>query len=215
MDAKKYVNAIVRRIKCNGKKKKEIKKQLLMDIDMRMKQGEQLEEILSRMGTATEIADSFNENISLKEQKRYVGNKVIKIVISVIVVLFFLGLFVYWMFPKYFDIEQSKYFSKEQVEAAMKETIALLDAGDYIALMENVTPQMQTLFHAETIDDIKGMLSDDWGERKIFGAVYMVELIQGSRHFAIGEITVTYENVSATYRLTYDEDMRLAGIYVR
>lgn len=36
MDAKKYVNAIARKIKCNGKKKKEIKKQLLLDIDMRI-----------------------------------------------------------------------------------------------------------------------------------------------------------------------------------
>ena len=97
----------------------------------------------------------------------------------------------------------------------MKETIELLDAGDYIALQERVTPQMQTLLNAETMDAAKGVLSDDWGERKMFGAVYMVELIQGNRHSAIGEITVTYENVSATYRLTYDEDMRLAGIYIR
>ena len=215
MNAKKYVNAIVRKIKCNGKKKKEIKKQLLMDIDMRMKQGEALEEIILQMGTVKEIADSFNENISLEEQKRYAGNKVVKIVISVIAVLFFLGLFVYWIFPKSYDIKQSKYFNKEQVEAAMKETIALLDAEDYIALRENVTPQMQTLLNAETIDDVKGMLSDDWGERKMFGAAYMVEMVQGSKHFVIGEITVTYENISATYRLTYDADMRLAGIYVR
>ena len=70
MNAKKYVNAIVRKIKCNGKKKKEIKKQLLMDINMRMKQGERLEEIISQMGTVKEIADGFNENISLKEQQK-------------------------------------------------------------------------------------------------------------------------------------------------
>ena len=215
MDAKKYVNAIVKKIKCNGKKKKEIKKQLLMDIDMRMKQGEPLEEIISQMGTIKEIADSFNENISLEEQKQYVRNKVMKIVISVIVVLLFLGLFVYWIFPKWYDIEQSKYFNKEQVEAAMKETIELLDAGDYTALRENVTPQMKASLYAETIDDVKSILSNDWGERKMFGAVYMVEMVQGNRHFVIGEITVTYENVSATYRLTYDADMRLAGIYVR
>ena len=215
MDAKKYVNAIVRKIKCNGKKKKDIKKQLLMDIDMRMKQGEPLKEIISQMGTVKEIADSFNENISQEEQERYARNKVVKIVISVIAVLFFLGLFVHWIFPKSYDIKQSKYFNKEQVEAAMKETIALLDAEDYIALRENVTPQMQTLLNAETIDDVKGMLSDDWGERKMFGAAYMVEMVQGSKHFVIGEITVTYENISATYRLTYDADMRLAGIYVR
>ena len=215
MDAKKYVNAIVRKIKCNGKKKKEIKKQLLMDIDMRMKQGERLEEIISQMGTVKEIADGFNENISLKEQKQYVRNKVLKIAIPIIVVLAFLILFVYWILPKSFDIEQSKYFNREQVEAAMKETIELLDERDYIALQESAIPQMQSLLNAETMDDVKGELSDDWGERKLFGAVYMVELVQGSGHFAVGEITVTYENVSATYRLTYDKDMRLAGIYVR
>ncbi len=215
MDAKKYVNAIARKIKCNEKKKKEIKKQLLLDIDMRMKQGEQLEEIISQMGTVKEIADSFNENISLEEQKRYVRNKVMKIVIPIIVILVFLILLVYWIFPKNYDIEQSKYFSKEQVETAMKETIELLDAGDYIALRERIIPQMQTILNAETIENVKGTLSDDWGERKLFWTVYMVELVQGNRHFAIGEITVTYENVSATYRLTYDEDMRLSGIYMR
>ncbi len=43
----------------------------------------------------------------------------------------------------------------------------------------------------------------------------MVELIQMGQHFAVGEMTVTYENISATYRLTYDENMRFAGVYVR
>ena len=33
---------------------------------------------------------------------------------------------------------------------------------------------MQTLLNAETMDAAKGVLSDDWGERKMFGAVYMV-----------------------------------------
>ena len=37
MDAKKYVNAIAGKIRCNEKRKKEIKKQLMMDIDMRIK----------------------------------------------------------------------------------------------------------------------------------------------------------------------------------
>ena len=74
---------------------------------------------------------------------------------------------------------------------------------------------MQTILNAETMEGAKGALSNDWGERKLFGAVYMVELIRGNSHFAVGEITVTYENVSATYRLTYDEDMRLSGIYMR
>lgn len=187
----------------------------MTDIDMRMKQGEQLEEIILQMGTAKEIADGFNENISSKEQKRYARNKVLKIVLPIVAVLVFLVLYGYWMLPKSYDIGQSECFDQEQVEAAMKETIELLDAGDYAALQESAIPQMQSLLNAETMDKAKGALSDDWGERKQFGAVYMAELIQGNKHFAVGEITVTYENVSATYRLTYDEKMRLSGIYVR
>ena len=62
---------------------------------------------------------------------------------------------------------------------------------------------------------IRETFSDDWGERKQFGAVYMIEVIQANKHLAVGEMTVTYENVSVTYRLTYDEDMHFAGIYVR
>lgn len=215
MDEKKYVNAIVGKIKCSRKKKREIKKRLLADIRMRENQGERTEEIISRMGTAAEIADGFNENISDREQKQYVRNRIRKVVISVVVVLLFLVLFVYWVFPKTADMEQSKYFDMEQVETAMKETIGSLDAEDYAVLQGNAVPKMQSLLNEEMRADMRGTLSDDWGERKQFGAVYMVELIQGNRHFAVGEMTVTYENVSVTYRLTYDEEMRLAGIYVR
>jgi len=215
MDANKYVNAIARKIKCSGKKKKEIKMQLLADMQMRIKQGERLEDIISQMGTIKEISDGFNETISMEEQKRYHRNKVLKIVIPVILAFILLILFVYWMFPKSVAIEQSKYFSKEQIEEAMKETIALLDEEDYTALQENAIPQMQAFLNAESMEDVKKMMSDDWGERKQFGTIYMVELVQGNSHLAVGEITVTYENVSVTYRLTYDKDMRLAGIYIR
>lgn len=215
MNEKRYVKAAARKIRCGGKRKKEIERQLLADIQMREKQGEGLEEIIARMGPAEEIADGFNENIPVQEQKRYARNRVLKITVPVVLTVLCLGMFVYWLFPKSADIERSKYFDKDRVEAAMKETIELLDAEDYDALQENAIPQMQAFLNAETRADMRSTLSDDWGERKQFGAVYMMELIQGNRHLAVGEMTVTYENVSVTYRLTYDEDMRLAGIYVR
>ena len=215
MDEKRYVNAVARKLKCGGKRKKEIKRQLLSDIQMRENQGERLEEIISRMGKAEEIAESFNESISAKEQRRYAGNRVLKIVIPIVLALTFIAVSVYWIFPKTVDIEKSRVFDKEEVEAAMKETVELLDAEEYAVLQENAIPQMQSFLNAETRESIRETLSDDWGERKQFGAVYMAELIQGNTHLAVGEMTVTYENVSVTYRLTYDEDMRFAGIYVR
>ncbi len=215
MDEKRYVNAVARKLKCGGKRKREIKRQLLADMQARENQGERLDDIISRMGKAEEIAEGFNENISAEERKRYARNRVLKIVIPISLALFFLGMAGYWLFPKTVDIGKSRYFDKEEVEAAMKETVELLDAEEYAALQENAIPQMQSLLNAETRESMRKALSDEWGERKQFGAVYLVEVIQGNRHLAVGEMTVTYENVSVTYRLSYDEDMRLAGIYVR
>ena len=215
MNANQYVNAVIKKIKCNGKKKEEIKRQLLTDIDMRMRQGERLEEIISGMGSVQEIADGFNESISPTEQKKYRRNMALKIVIPIAVVLVLLSILIYWMFPKGRDIEQSKYFDKAQVEAAMKETVTLLDEGASDDLQENAIPQMQKFLDKAGIQKITATMSDDWGQRQQFGAVYMTELVQGNQHLAIGEITVTYENISVIYRLTYDQDMKLAGLYVR
>ena len=182
---------------------------------MRMRQGERLEEIISGMGSVQEIADGFNESISPTEQKKYRRNMALKIVIPIAVVLVLLSILIYWMFPKGRDIEQSKYFDKAQVEAAMKETVTLLDEGASDDLQENAIPQMQKFLDKAGIQKIKATMSDDWGQRQQFGAVYMTELVQGNQHLAIGEITVTYENISVIYRLTYDQDMKLAGLYVR
>lgn len=215
MNADQYVNAVARKIRCDGKRKKEIKRQLLTDLHMRLEQGEKLEEIISQMGTVQEMADGFNESISQNEQKKYRRNKVLKIVIPIVAVLLLLAAFACWMLPRGYAIEQSEYFDEIQVETAMKETVELLDAESYGALQENAISQMKSYLNKQEMDKVKGQLSGDWGERQQFGTVYMTEIVQGNTHLAVGEITVVYENITVTYRLSYDEEMRLAGLYVR
>lgn len=97
----------------------------------------------------------------------------------------------------------------------MKNTVDLLDDGDYTSLQENSSPQMQSVLNAETMENAKGQVDDNWGARNQFGKVYMVEIVQFNKHYAVGEITVSYDNTNVTYRLTYDEDMKLCGLYMR
>lgn len=215
MNAEQYVNAVARKVKCGKDRKNEIKKQLMADIETRMDQGEQPEEIISRMGTVQEMADGFNETVPVSERKRYARNKALKILLSVCAVLILLIAAAYWMFPKGTEIENSDYFDKDQVETAMKETVELFDTGDSASLLENAILEMEPYLTPEAIAEIKKQISEDWGERQQFGTVYMSEVEQKNTHFAVGEIMVTYENVSVVYRLTYDEEMRLAGLYIR
>lgn len=215
MNGEQYVNAVVKKVRCGKERKKEIKKQLTADIETRVEQGEKPEEIIARMGTAQEIADSFNETIPAKEQKQYARNRVLKLLLSIIVLLALLAVAAYWMLPKGHEIEKSDYFDKAQVEAAMKETVELFDAGDSDSMLENAIPEMEPYLTPEAIEGIKKQIAEDWGERQQFGTVYIAEVEQKNEHFAVGEIMVTYENVSVVYRLTYDDKMRLAGLYIR
>lgn len=86
MDKDKYIKETVKRIKCSSSRKKEIKKQLETDIDMRLEQGEAFEQIIAEMGSAKEIADGFNENLSDTEKRRYRGGKTFKIVLSLAII---------------------------------------------------------------------------------------------------------------------------------
>ena len=97
----------------------------------------------------------------------------------------------------------------------MKATIDLLDSQDYVNLQKDAIPQMQSILTQEEMEKVKQQVSKDWGQRESFGTIYMVELVQGNTHYVVGEITVTYENVTVTYRLTYDTNMQLAGLFIR
>lgn len=215
MNANHYINKIVRKIKCSAAKKKEIRKELLMEIELRQEQGEALESIISQMGNIKEIADSFNENISPKEKRKYVVKKVLSIVAVIAFVLLLAIVLLYKIVPKRADIGKSEYFDKQVVEDTVKETIILLDDEEYNILQENAIEKMKELINEETLGNAKAQVANEWGKRQSFGAIYMTEMIQANEHFAVAEIAVSYEYVTAVYTLTYDKDMKLAGIYVR
>lgn len=212
MTAETYVKQILKKVCCNSTKKKEIKKQLLADIKERTAQGETLEEVLSHMGTVQEVADSFHENISEAEQKKY---KRIKWAAVIIVFLAALVYLMYWSLPKAKPVGSSKIFSRTTVEEKLMETIRLLDSGDYDMLQKKSSVQMADVLTEEKMEPIKQKFSDDWGAQKNTGAVEIMEVLQRGKYFAVCQVTVSYENTSVTYTVSFDESMKIAGLYMK
>lgn len=215
MNVNDYVNKIVRKIKCSTARRKEIREQLQMDIELRMQQGESLEQIMSQMGDIKEIADSFNENISAAEKKKYTLKKILTIVAVVVVFLAIIVIWIYRALPKSVAIEDSTYFDEQTVKEAVERTIILLDDEDYAKLQAEAIQQMQSVLNQATIDQARAQVTSDWGERQAIGTTYATEIIQNGEHYAIAQVTVSYENVNVVYTLTYDADMKLAGLYMR
>lgn len=215
MTATKYVKQITRKLQCTGKRRVEIQKQLLSDIESAMAEGESLESIMERMGKADSIAEEFNQNFSEDERKAYKKSgrtKVVSIIILIIIVLLAGG---YWMLPKISEIGTEGTINQASVEEQTRKIIALFDADDYDSLKSCSVEQMKDVLNEEVMDAAKSQISDNWGNQLSFGKFYMQEIEQQGVKFIVVQVNVSYENVSVTYTITYDAQMNLAGLYMK
>lgn len=215
MNAEKYVGGIVRKVKCSHKKREEIRKEILADVAAREENGEEWTQIRESMGTMEEIAEEFNRNLADGEQRSYRRGKTVKILCSIAAVLLLLGIFVWWWLPKGYPTGYSGYFTQEALEEAAEDVVRLLGQNDFEALKEEAIPQMVPYLTSESIDAIRGELGEDWGEIQGFGNIYTQELRQRGKVFGVAQFNVSYTNVNVTYTLTFDEEMKLAGLYMR
>lgn len=215
MNAEKYVNNIVNRIKCSGAKKKEIRIQLSSDISARMEQGESLEQIIESMGTAQEIAAAFCQDLSEAEKKAYRRHRAGMITGAVAAGVLVLVFLIWWAFPKPVSAEDYKQFARESVNAEVETVVTLLDENDFAALQGMAVRELQGVLTQETIDKARALVSDEWGEMQGIGTVYSQAYKQRGTVFVVTQTDVVYENVRAVYTITFDEDMKMAGIYIR
>ena len=215
MTAEVYVKRIVKKIKCSGKQRREIQQQLLSDLSAELENGKQMEDIIRRMGEPEEAAAEFNQNIPEAEQKIYSRNKVLKTLAVIVILVAVVVCVVCWMLPKGAQIGESGVFTQSVVEEQVKQVIQDLDENDFDHLRENACDTMKEVLNQEVIDEARLQIGDDWGSFESYGTVYMSEVNQKGQLLAVAQVSVSYENVSVTYTISFDEDMRLAGLYMK
>lgn len=219
MNAEKYVNGIIKNVKCSKVKKSEIREQLLSDIHMRMDNGESLDLIMEDMGTPGEISEEFNQNLTEGEKKAYKKRKIIKIIVSITVVIFIVLLslisYIMWLFPQASEMGNSGFFTQEIVEEKTKEVILLLDQNDFDSLKAASIEKIRGQLVPEAFEQVKKTIGDNWGALESFGKIYTCELKQQGQTFVTAQVSVSYENVNVTYTITFDKEMKVAGIYLK
>lgn len=210
---KKYVNAIIRKLKCSHTKKQEIRKWLESDISAALEGGESIEHIMERMGTPKNAAKEFNDNFPPEELKAAKRRRNIILTVTVVVVLMAIIALVYWMLPK--GSVEIDHFNETQVEERIKLLIDLLDADDYEQMREYAIAEMRTQEVEDAIRQAKDMIGTDWGARQSFGNMYLSELTQMGQRAVAVQVNVSYENTSVTYTFVLDEALQMGGIYMK
>lgn len=154
-----YIKTILHKLKCSGRKKKEIEKELKADIQIALENGETWEAVRERMGTPEEIAEEFNENFTQEELQSGKQRKYFFIAGAVIILL---GIVVATSFllqkepkPGKTNEETTDYEEKEVTEQA-KRIISLLDEEDYDTIRNQYAdPIMKNLMVKSEMDKVK------------------------------------------------------------
>ena len=134
---------------------------------------------------------------------------------AVLLLLVCLAVVAWWVSPKYAEIGSDGRFQEQEITARLSEVVQMLNENDYASLREQCIPVMERVLTEETFKPIKEQISKDWGAFQSLGKPYMAEMTQQGKVFAVVQVSAIYENISVTFTITFDPDMRLAGLYMR
>ena len=206
---KKYISQIIKRLKCSGKKRREIKRQMISEMEETISDGSY------GMGNPVEIAEEFNQSFSAEEKKAYKREKRLKVAGIIALLLFVAAGILWWMLPKQIWLEDSKVFDKTKVLEQAEVVIDYLDEDNYTALQRLSDDKMSGLLKTDGLEQAKKIIGETWGAQKSVGNVYMVELTSRGKKSAIVQMHVEYEKVNVMYTIYFNEQMELEGLWMQ
>ena len=94
-------------------------------------------------------------------------------------------------------------------------TIDRFEKDDVTGLQLEATRELRPHLTAEQVTGAKAEFAPKWGARAGVGKPLITAHKEGDKWYVICELAVGYKTTAVIYRLTYDENMKLAGFFVR
>ena len=111
--------------------------------------------------------------------------------------------------------EEQAPFDVQVVEQHVMATIDRFEKDDIAGLQREATLDLRPHLTAEQVTGAKAEFAPKWGPRGAVGKPLMTAGKEGDNWYVICELAVGYKATAVVYRLTYDENMKLAGFFVR
>lgn len=214
MNKEKYINNVLKNINCSKNDKVKIKEDLNSDIAVALDSGESWVEIKKRLGSPEELASELNENFDYPVRSNSKRNIFIGVFIGVTVVILSIVLLFNYFVPKSSSIDESKIFDIEVLNQKVELVIDCLNTDNYEQLMTFSNDLMkQSLGYEELNSAILSL--GELGDFKSITRTNFSEVKNKKEIMAVGEIVALYEQKSVTYTISFDEDMKLAGLYMK
>ena len=106
-------------------------------------------------------------------------------------------------------------FDVQVVEQHVMATIDRFEKDDITGLQREATQELRPHLTAEQVTGAKAEFAPKWGARGGVGKPLMTAGKEDGKWYVICELAVGYKATAVVYRLTYEENMTLAGFFGR
>ena len=112
-------------------------------------------------------------------------------------------------------VEVQTPFDVQVVEQHVMATITRFEKDDITGLQAEATAELRPHLTVEQVKGVKTVFAPTWGLRGAVGKPIMTADKEDGKWYVISELAVGYQTTAVVYRLIYDENMKLAGFFVR
>lgn len=124
-------------------------------------------------------------------------------------------IYIYAKAPKTSALADSEFFNEEKVYAEAQAVVDLITGDDFAAVREKYcNAEMAAKMTDSALEEAKDSVSENWGAYVENVSSEGYEVRQKGDTYAMVRLKTSYENVTVTYTIMFDIDMKLAGLAV-
>ena len=125
-------------------------------------------------------------------------------------------LYLIWQYPHMKDFGSSGRFAAEEVQKKAEELVGLFSEEKYQEILKDYAGK--ELLRAADVRDLENMsvtASANRGGFQEISDLVLAEMKKAGRLYAVAEVRAVYEHVTLTYTFSFNEQMELAGVYIK
>lgn len=218
MNQKSYVKAVAKRLTCSKERRDEFVRDLESDIAAALAGGETWEQVERRMGDPRQTARELNEELPERELaagKKRKRTKAIAVSAAAVIVLFaVIAGATWWATPHQGEVEQLG--DSDPMVVLARETVTSFDAGEYDAVRALASEEAADALTDEVFTQVRAAVAQgDWGSFVSFGSAYRAKITNMGESMEVVQLVAVFEKTAVTFTFPIDDDMKLAGFYVK
>lgn len=125
------------------------------------------------------------------------------------------GLFL-WQYPYTKEFGTSGMFSEGEVKRLSGELVGLISNQEYEEVLQNyASDSFSRKVEEKDLEYAAIQAGDDWGAFQETKRSTLAEMKKAGKWYALAEVEAAYGNRTITFTFSFDEEMKLSGIYIR